>query len=120
LLEYAADEFSGLRAQSDGATVNQHNQSLIDQGFLPKQEAKEAPKELEYILQLHKEIRFSRIPPDKLAPLIDGLPVHRLIPREPITFSDLNQYQQLTNFKLSAIESSTILSIDGIYNNSTG
>ena len=108
MLEYAADEFSGLRAQSDGATVNQHNQSLIDQGFLPKQEAKEAPKELEYILQLHKEIRFSRVPPNTL------------IPREPITFTDLNQYQQLTNFKLSAIESSTILSIDGIYNNSTG
>ena len=107
MLEYAVDEFSGLKAQSDGATVKQHNQSLIDQGFIDAPEVKTAPEGLEYILMLHKEIRFSRIPPNTL------------IPRDPVTFSDLNQYQQLTNFKLSAIESETILRVDSIYNNST-
>lgn len=64
------------------------------------------PQELEYIMHLHKEIRFSKVPPNTL------------IPREILTFIDLNQYQQTYNFKLSPIESETILRIDAIFNNS--
>ena len=102
MIDFAAEQYSGLSLQSDGASVSAHNQSLIDQGFI------EAPEGFEYMFNLHKEIRFSRIPPNTL------------VPRAPLSFIDLNQYQQSSNFKLSPIESETILRIDAIYNSSTG
>ncbi len=100
------DDFKGLSRQSDGATVNAHNQSLIDQGFIDAPGKKEIPESVAYIFDMYKEIRFSKIPPNTL------------VPRDSITFTDINEFQKMSGAEVFPLEARAILSIDAIFNQS--
>lgn len=96
-----------MSANSKGGTNAQHNASLVKQGFIKQEEKKDIPDGMAYLFELYKEMRFSRVPPNTL------------MPRESLTFSSIKDYQELEEFKLSSLESTALLSIDCIYNNSS-
>jgi hypothetical protein len=96
-----------LSANSKGGTNKEHNDSLVKMGFIKKKEQLEIPPGTEYLFDLYKDIRFS-LTEDR-----------KLMPREELTFSDLNQYKQIMQFDLSPTECRVMMRADAVFNKST-
>lgn len=73
-------------------------------GFLKPKEKTNPPKELKYLFDTYKDIRFS---------ITHDL---KLTPRHAVTYSDIRDFNEVTGLKLSGVESGIILSIDAIFN----
>lgn len=96
-----------MSANSSGGTNQDHVNSLIAMGHLPKPEIKEMPNGMSYLFDIYKEIRFSLTEDNKL------------MPRQELTFADLNSYKQAMQFDLSATECGVIMRADAVFNKST-
>ena len=75
-------------------------------GALPERKKKEAPRELIYLFDIYKEIRFSVTEDNKLSP------------RDELTFSIINEYMRAMQFDLSPTECGVILRADAVFNKS--
>jgi hypothetical protein len=75
-------------------------------GMIPERETVEIPERMSYLFELYKEIRFSVTEDNKL------------LPRQELTFADLNEYKQAMQFDLSATECSVIMRADAVFNKS--
>jgi hypothetical protein len=75
-------------------------------GMMPERETVEVPERMSYLFELYKEIRFSVTEDNKL------------LPRQELTFADLNEYKQAMQFDLSATECSVIMRADAVFNKS--
>ena len=97
------DVFKGASSNSKGGTNAQHNEALVKMGFIQPRELVEMPKGLQYLFDIFLEVRFSRNNENKL------------VPRERLTFLDVNQYKEAYQISLSAIEVDATLRADAIY-----
>ena len=79
-------------------------------GLMKPREKANIPAGLEYLYNMFNEIRFSLIP-------MKG--VNMLSPREPLTFSELKSYMEISEMKLSYIECDAIMRMDSIFNNAS-
>ena len=99
-----AEQFHGLATNKGGGTDRDHEESLIKMGFLPERETVDLPEGTGYLFDMFLEIRFSTNNENKL------------VPREPLTFLDINQYRECMSVNLSPLEATVLMSADGIYN----
>ena len=99
-----ADQFSGLSQNSAGGTNREHEQALINMGMLPARAVVNIPDGMSYLFDMFLEIRFSVNNENKL------------VPREALTFLDINQYKECMGVNLSPLEATVLMSADGIYN----
>ena len=103
---YAKTEFSGLKPHIHGGSEREHTEALRAMGANVPEDTNDIPRQLSYLYNLFKKMRFSRIPNDD---------VFSLVAREPLTYAHIDFYSKSSGLDFEMWEINTIMSLDSIF-----